>query len=246
MYNVQNITGKGIGLIATQNIPRGTRILSDNVLISINAPNYDIVGSAYALSLQARQTLLDLSRNTRKHGSAWSWFESIWLSKSQPRSMRMNHDIINVFRNNNFDIGSGLRAVFPAAARINHACVPNAQGNFNTSLNKFTIHATHDIQDGEELSISYLEDQLALKTSRQEILLDRYGFGCMCAACTASDRVAKASEGRRIEIRDKLSQLAQQSSRDGALDPVAELAMMERMLEVYELEGIRGREASSL
>lgn len=246
MYTIQQITGKGLGLIATQKIPRGTRILTDNVLLSINGPQYDILRSAYALSLQARQALLDLSRNTTKYTSTLSWLESIWLSRWQPRSIKSNHNIINVFRNNNFDIGDGLRAVFPSAARINHACVPNAQGNFNKSLNAFTIHATHEIRDGEELTISYLEDQLGMQAWRQSALLDRYGFGCTCAACTASAVLAQASEKRRTNLREKLAKLAEQAATDTGLDPTVELAMMEKMLEVYELEGIRGREVASL
>lgn len=247
MYTVRSVAGKGFGLFATQPISRGQRILTDNVLVSITGPNGDILRSAYKLSQQARQVLLGLSSNATKHSSVLRWMESIWLSRWYPRSLRTNHSIINIFRNNNFDIGNSVRAIFPAAARINHACVPNSQGNFNPSLNAFTIHAVHDVLPGEEITVSYLWDQLGLQAWRQDTLLERYGFNCGCNICGEELAVRQAREERRSSLRRKLSALAEQAaSNGGRIEPSKEFETMSTMLEVYEEEGIRGREASSL
>lgn len=246
MYAVRNVAGKGLGLFATQRIPRGQRILTDNALLSITGSNGDILRSAYQLSQQARQILLGLSSNATKHSSLLRWLESIWLSRWEPRSLRTNHSIINIFRNNNFDIGNSVRAIFPAAARINHACVPNSQGNYNHSLNAFTIHAVHDVLPDEEITVSYLWDQLGLRDWRQNTLLERYGFACSCNTCGEEAALRQAREERRVALRQKLSVLAETAATSGEIKSTDELAMMTTMLEVYEEEGIRGREASSL
>lgn len=246
MFKVHQIAGKGLGLIATQKIPRGQRILTDKILLSINSPNGDILQSAYTLSLQARQALLALSVNAAKYTSVLSWLESFWLSRWYPRSTKINHNILNIFRNNNFDIGDSIRAVFPAAARINHACVPNAQGNFNSVLDAFTVHATHDLFEGDEITISYLDDQLGLRQWRQSTLLGRYGFACDCAACGAHASVREAREARRVGVRQELAVLSGKAAAHGQIAPEEELILMTKMLEVYEAEGLRGREVSSL
>lgn len=247
MHKIQRVAGKGLGLFATQCIPRGQRILTDKALLSIRFPDGDILQNASRLSQTAHKTLLGLSVNAGKHSSLLRWLESIWSSRWSPRSVRTNHSIINIFRNNNFDIGYGIRAVFPTAARINHTCVPNAQGNFNTFLDAFTVHAVHDVPPGEEITVSYLEDQLGLREWRQQVLLERYGFVCNCATCDETSYDADARESRRASLRRNLSLLAETAAANSdEFGPHAELGLMIAMLDVYENEGIRGREVATL
>jgi hypothetical protein len=88
-------------------------------------------------------------------------------------------------------------------SRINHACLPNAQATWNTTLKEETLHALQDIAEGEEITISYcLNGSLG-----SDWLLENYGFECTCAFCLYPDTEAKAQrESRHNEI----SQLADQ------------------------------------
>jgi hypothetical protein len=245
MFSIQQAAGKGFGIFATQKILRGQRILTDSALLSVHGPNADILHSARKLGVQAKQSLLSLSTNQSKHASPLSWLESLWLSRWSLPSVRTNHSMINIFRNNNFNIGDSVRAVFPVVARINHACVPNSQGNFNTSLGAFTVHAVHDVFLGEEITLSYLDDQLGLREWRRTLLRERYGFECNCAICDAT--VGDTHEKRRASLRQKLKQFAEKA--DGSsehAENLDEFTIMTALLKVYEEEGIRGREAATL
>ncbi|KAF2754718.1 TPR domain-containing protein [Pseudovirgaria hyperparasitica] len=241
MFAIRQATGKGLGVFASQQIRSGQRILSDRALLTISASKTDILSQVTLLPKLDVAALLGLSQNPAKSG-VLSWLESIWRSKSAPSNTRLNHTILNIFRNNNFDIGDDVRALFPRVARLNHSCVPNAQGNFNRALDKFTVHATSDIQSGEEITISYLDDHLALRANRQSKLLDNYGFVCGCRACDKTLPESAAREARRAKAIDRLEKFAQ----SGPADAGKEMDVVLALLNAYQEEGIRGREIATM
>ncbi|KAH8660018.1 hypothetical protein BX600DRAFT_438244 [Xylariales sp. PMI_506] len=172
-------------------------------------------------------------------------------------SIRQGRDVLGVFANNNFALfdAQRTRAVFPTVARLNHACVPSAQGNFNAPLESFTVHALRDIAPGEEITISYLHDELALGAARQARLRQGYGFECACDICAGPGRAA--SNSRRSQFQEQLAryhaeeqdQQQQQEQQRGKEEPVAperKLAITRALIRVYEEEGLTGRELASL
>lgn len=58
--------------------------------------------------------------------------------------------------------GSGL---YKLQSTINHSCCPNAQVTFPFNNHKLVLQAITDINEGEEICISYL-DECALNSSR--------------------------------------------------------------------------------
>ncbi|KAL2883715.1 hypothetical protein SGCOL_000861 [Colletotrichum sp. CLE4] len=241
MFIVRQAIGKGLGVFASRSIATGQRILTDQALLTITSSDSNsILRQAHLLSAAGRDSLLSLSINPSK-SSVFSWLESIWRSKSAPQDTVSNHTILNIFRNNNFNIGNQTQALFPRVARLNHSCVPNAQGNFNKDLNAFTIHATRKIEPEEEITISYLDEHLGLRQSRQTALHDGYGFTCGCSACSSTTS-SEAGEVRRAEIQRKLELFAEAASED----PEDEFKMMLALLDAHEAEAIRGREVSTM
>ncbi|KAG7050671.1 TPR domain-containing protein [Colletotrichum scovillei] len=241
MFTVRQAIGKGLGVFASKPILTGQRILTDQALLTITSSDSNsILRQAQLLSTAGRDSLLSLSTNPSK-SSVFSWLESIWRSKSAPQHTVSNHTILNIFRNNNFNIGNQTQALFPQVARLNHSCVPNAQGNFNKDLDAFTIHATRNIEPEEEITISYLDEHLGLRQSRQTALHDGYGFTCGCSACSTTTS-SEAGEVRRAEIQRKLELFAQAASED----PEDEFKMMLALLDAHEAEAIRGREVSTM
>lgn len=156
--------------------------------------------------------------------------------------------ILAIFRSNAFDIGMDRQAIFPRIARINHSCVPNAQGHFHEGLERLNIHATRDILDGEEVMINYLKETgVALRTQRQGKLLEGYGFDCDCPACDINSESGRDGERQRVEGLSKLAKYAQEATESGASsqDTEGELAMMMAMVKLFEKQGLTGRGLSS-
>ncbi|KAK3072701.1 hypothetical protein LTS18_014581, partial [Coniosporium uncinatum] len=153
-----------------------------------------------------------------------------------------------VFRNNAFELGSAGKiqlAVFRGISRINHSCLPNAEGNFNAAIGRFTIHALRDIVPDEEIMISYLDSRSAIRKTRQEKLLSGYGFSCGCPACNLDLTRAVAGEGNRMKMRDAFASYAENIGADGQT-PEKELHLMQKLIGLFEEEGIYGSELGVL
>lgn len=74
-------------------------------------------------------------------------------------------------------------AFYPLQSCMNHSCCPNARA-FKREQDKdgqATIVALRSISEGEEITISYIEEDLPFE-ERQALLAD-YGFRCRCAKC---------------------------------------------------------------
>lgn len=69
-----------------------------------------------------------------------------------------------------------------AGSCFNHSCMPSAVASFLGPT--IRLHALHDLNPGEEVTISYLEGlQSAGRAQRQASLRAARGFTCVCARC---------------------------------------------------------------
>lgn len=111
--------------------------------------------------------------------------------------------LISIFQTNCMEMKKGA-AVFPHAARFNHACNPNACFTWNAGIGKETIHIMNDTKAGDEITLSYC-DMLHDKTLRSWEL-KHYGFSCDCPACTGdeadTETFAYQSAERRFRLQD--------------------------------------------
>ncbi|KAF2766148.1 SET domain-containing protein [Teratosphaeria nubilosa] len=232
MWEIRHAGAKGLGVFASRAIARGTRIFAEQPLLEVK----DERGAA---THAARQGLHDLLRVARERGRG--------LTQLVPNATSIIFQypaILSVFRNNNFDLGD-RQAVFRHISRLNHACKPSAQGNFNAALGNFTIHALRPIDPGEEITISYLSEHGALKEYRQERLLSCYGFLCDCPACDTRTLRGRQSEARRLHLQASLHAWQEGTVDSGVSDHVAELHIVKSMLQMYQAEGISGREVAT-
>lgn len=231
-----------------------------------------------ALTPAQRKTLLDLSGGAPRRDVAWlRWAQVAWYrtlealralntrrtdglstpghdekTQYEPTGLSLRIGeyvrILAIFRSNAFDIGLDRQAVFPSISRINHSCIPSAEGNFHEGLGKLNVHATRDIHDGEEVMINYLKETgVALREQRQTKLLEGYGFDCNCPACDAKSQRGQAGEARRVDVLSALAKYAQDVAltRTPQQGTEAELAMMAVMVKLFEDEGLTGRALSS-
>lgn len=258
MFEIRRAGAKGLGVFASRPIARGSRILAERALLSIDRHNPNILTAARRLSPSEQESLLRLSLNESRRSHVLGLLSAVWQARPFRAGelgrarLHRSRAVLDVFYNNNFALADerGTRAVFPTVARLNHSCVPNSQGNLHAGLGGFAVHATRDIPPGEEITISYLHDQLGLRAARQAKLHEGYGFHCACELCAGNARRLEESHGRRSEMQARLRAFAEQhrqrpahGSQEAA---TARLALTRLSIDTHEQEGLAGRELASL
>jgi hypothetical protein len=86
---------------------------------------------------------------------------------------------------NSFSIGDNVAvALYLEASAFNHDCDPNAVQSFDDPTLDIMIHATRDIQVGEEITISYINTgSNRPHWIRRAELLQSHHFLCCCESC---------------------------------------------------------------
>jgi hypothetical protein len=267
MYEIKSAGLKGLGVFAKELIPRGTRIFSEKPLVAIRAGQNagDIYTASRFLSPEDRKRFLGLSTHLTKELKVLRWSQAAWYTAKHTVSsifrrlggkggfsmpnVKEHVTVLSIFRNNAFDLGSSSKfeqAVFPSISRINHSCIPNAQGNFHEALGTFNVHATRDIKPDEELTLNYLHEHGAARESRQLRLLNGYGFVCECPACDLSSSHGRDGEKRRVKMHEEISNYVEEVASGAVQSLDAELETVQRFIGLLEGEGIAGRELATL
>lgn len=194
MYALRDIPGKGQGLIAIENIPKGTQILSEEPVITVPEGQRDdgwlkthISRQVDGLSKDQRQSFLSM-HNLYPYQNITE--QSLGIIRTNSLPIEAN------------GIGGGI---FLEACRINHACDNNAQKHWNQSIKRHTVHALRDIPKGEEITIYYLASNTS-RAIRQKRLQDKFGFLCSCRLCSLPAEQSQEIDRRLARI-DELDDL---------------------------------------
>ena len=188
MCALQDVPGKGKGLVALEKISKGTRIISEEPIITIpcNVPvserlRTSICQQVDTLSEHQRQAFLSM-HNIHPFKNAAEQYLGIIRTNSLPT-----------------ETDGDKGAIFLEACRINHACDNNAQKNWNENIKRHTVHALRDINKGEEITITYI---VALKNrkARREALQAKFDFECLCPLCSLPPEQSQESDRRLEEI----------------------------------------------
>ncbi|KAK5626107.1 hypothetical protein RRF57_001822 [Xylaria bambusicola] len=182
LYEVMPIPGRGRGLVATVDIPKGTRILCEKPLITVKNSTPQSVHRFVAEKLKL------LPKDKQR--------EFLSLHNNFPGQ----YAFAGVVRTNALPCGPGssIGGIYPTACLINHSCIPNAHNNWNEATQHETIHATRDILVGEEIFISYVIE--GSWQTRQQRLRNSFGFQCSCELCSEPPHAIQASDNRRADI----------------------------------------------
>ncbi len=82
------------------------------------------------------------------------------------------------------EAGSAGTAYYPAAAMLNHSCLPNVAHQFEgTALVFYTVRP---IEAGEPLCFAYTTPSQQPTAARQKVLSNSWCFACRCPRCTNS------------------------------------------------------------
>lgn len=187
MYALQDMPGKGKGLVAIKKISKGTRILSERPIITtphgepIKQLQTIVSQQVDALSECQRRTFLSM-HNIYPYQNAAEQYFGIVRTNALPIETN--------------GIGAGI---FLEACRINHACDNNARKNWNEKVERHTVYALRDIEQGEEITIRYIAISKNRK-ARQEAFQAKFGCECSCRLCSLPPEQSQESDKRLDEI----------------------------------------------
>jgi hypothetical protein len=194
MYTLQDLPGKGKGLVANRNIPKGTRILEERPIIRIpehreidEGLNANIVQQVESLNEHQQQCFCSLYNLYPCENAA-----EMYLGIVRTNALPIEAD----------GVGGGI---FLEACRINHACNNNAQKYWNKRTKRHTVHALRNISKGEEITIYYPSLKSSREVRRQK-LKAKFGFLCSCLWCSLEPAESQKNDRRLARI-DQLDDL---------------------------------------
>lgn len=192
--------GKGFGVFATKLITRGTQIIVEEPLVSVAMPEM-VAGKGFKMM----DMLSDLETKFQALSSEQQ-ADFLQLHDFRFASEDKQSHLLTIFRSNAFNTGDKHVGLFPKIARINHSCRPNSGNWWSEKQGHRVIYAALDIQEGEEITVSYIP--LLKKSSERQQRLGQYGFTCDCPACQSEPG---ESDKRRIKIAHLLETLEQRA-----------------------------------
>jgi len=189
-YEIRSSPGKGLGVFATVDIPRGARIMADECLFYIVGPKAMIseIEAGFDNLTPAQQKDYLALRCPDYPG------KSPIIRRWEANCFAMDHDT----------------GIFLVASRINHSCTPNALFKWNGNIQRETVHAIVDIPAGTEIETSYCPPHKDAYSRREK--LEHYGFDCLCDPCRQDNPAGKASEDRRCRMTEINSQVNDSSN----------------------------------
>ncbi|KAI0447430.1 hypothetical protein F4803DRAFT_499645 [Xylaria telfairii] len=181
LYEVMAIPGRGKGLVAKVDIPKGTRIIYEKPLFTLRR------SAPPSLHRLVAEKLKLLPKDKQR--------EFLSLHNNFPGQ----YPFAGIMRTNALPCGPGssVGGIYPTVCLINHSCIPNAHSNWNEEAQHETIHATKVILAGEEILISYADGS---SQARQRKLRESFGFQCSCGICSQPLQAIQASDKRRADI----------------------------------------------
>ncbi|KAI1814440.1 hypothetical protein GGS20DRAFT_412994 [Poronia punctata] len=206
LVEVRTAGSMGNGVFATQDIPRGTRIMAEVPILSIIRESYDQDLPAFCAAIQRlseaelhllNQLYCDPSHiTTEVRQRVRQWYKDLGIVDKRNGKILKGKRLQDVakatvkrygiYNTNRVQMGVEGRygiGVFPLYSHLNHSCVPNAYNSYNPNIRRLTIHSTRDIRLGEQIFTSYINSFCRTRQQRQSMLI-HWGFVCSCLACT--------------------------------------------------------------
>nr|CAH7721280.1 unnamed protein product [Callosobruchus chinensis] len=145
------------------------------------------------LTMEGFQSLLALI-GTNGQGVGTSaisqWVKNVTeLNMSEENRDKMDEFIEKLYDQLDENSGSFLNnegvALYTLQSACNHSCMPNAEPSFIHNNHRLSLIAVRDIEEGEEIVISYLDECTLDRSrhSRQKELMKNYLFECRCSKC---------------------------------------------------------------
>lgn len=208
----QVFPGKGRGLVANKTLNRGDQIFSSTPILITD--DIDDLPEAERLALWHR-AVAALPPATRE--TFWGLAPRFPDGESDAHEDRITTNYFEIEVDKNM-----LSGLFPEIARMNHDCRPNAAYFFDEATLTHRIHAIRHIYPGEEITITYINNEVA-RNKRMKRLSSGWGFQCSCSACSAHPRLVAESDARLAQMGEIIDVLNDWSETSAATPAHAEL-----------------------
>ncbi|KAI5918041.1 hypothetical protein F4810DRAFT_726387 [Camillea tinctor] len=221
-YEIKDIGGKGLGVIANRYIQQGEIIMSRFPVI---LRMIDIEPWKYRDVLQLlHRAGIQLPTKDK----------AAMLALAHSKGGYIVDDIMNT---NSFGVlldDVDHQGLYLDVSRINHACKPNLFNRFSSTTLAMEVVAYHNIDKGEELTISYTP--LNLLSEQRQSLIQDWGFNCTCSLC-ASREESQISDRRRTNMQRLLEELDEPRYQNhGAINE-----RIDKIIELCNKEGLRAQ-----
>ena len=131
-----------------------------------------------------------------------------------------------IYLNNTY--GHGL---FIESSRMNHSCLPCVEMSMDEGK-ETEVRSVREIEEGEEITVSYLKTSLLLPKKERSERLDYWGFICSCKLCLLSEEESRKNDAERKRVRETLSLIQhffQRLSQDSSWDPSSVQMVLSRL-----------------
>lgn len=233
IYVKKDVPGKGNGLVAIQDIPKGARILCEAAILTgpNNVPMEELrshlMEQFHASSEHQQSEFLALS-NIRQSKDASELHCGIYCTNSLPL--------------NQIDSISGHLAeanrggIFLEACRINHACDENTVVNWNEDSERLAVTASKDILKDEEITIYYFARRNNYK-ARRVCLLQDFNLECLCRLCSLPTKERKVNDRQLNETLLLMDFVYGRSANNRTSNPLRELHELDQLVSLYKEQG---------
>lgn len=187
-FAVQDIPGKGKGIIAQRSFAQGEVILAETPIFTLRAEDLT--------RRNAESVIFAISKCTPVQREG---FYGLYSCHSDfPRELGIFET--NVLPCGTNDAKTSRAAVkggiFLLGSRFNSSCMPNTNNNWDAESEELVFRAIKDVRAGDELCIAY-GNVLAAREKRQAEMKRKFGFVCKCEACMLSGIELEESDYRR-------------------------------------------------
>jgi len=203
--------GKGIGVLAKQDISAGTLIMHEKpVLQTVDENKVEFL--IQNLSDDVKAEVMKLHNDFPDESTALGIFHTNSMACPNEGS-------------SDFDAPRGL---FLRMSRFNHSCTPNAMQKWNADKGDMELRAVSAISSGQEICICYI-DPSSVWEQRQQEFKESFGFLCRCPVCSlpSGSKERMLSDNNRAQMQSLRQTLASTS------DPAQCLRIIDKLLAVY-------------
>ncbi|KAJ3999858.1 hypothetical protein F5050DRAFT_1851328 [Lentinula boryana] len=237
IFSVQEIPGKGKGVIAVRDIKRGEVVIRERPLF--------IVPSEINTSPTALMTH-HLSLLTPYQYAQFYNLSYVNFPADHDPEIDLAELALAIFQTNAVSAGVDSAGVFPRMARLNHGCSSafNVVYSWREKEGLLVVHALKDVRKGQELLTTYT-DTKRTRDQRRAHLRHQYSFHCTCDVCSLPNGKSKESDHRLMSMSELYAQFATWGA--GVIDGVQAIEVVERIWELGSKEGYlseRGRLAA--
>ena len=256
-WKIVSVEGKGKGVIATRKIKKGDVVMMEKPVLVL-----DKGGNNYnPEDLSFTEQFMKQPKKIRE--------EILDLHHERPEESNFLLKLFDIFNCNNIGIDVGIgsssgQAVYLNISRLNHSCSPNVVWSYKRSnMIMKEVRALRDIDVGEELSATYLGNNVFATSSERRIQLQKsWKFECKCRLCNLPDDEQEENDKKRMMM-NKLHWRTPTLKMSGRFEEAFEsewtkLALMMEMeedlimeipnalIEVYELSELGRRKGLAL